>query len=176
MLSYCLLILCLNLDALSYGIAYGSKQTKLKQSFIWSVSILSTIFFSISLYVSKYMFQYLNEQTCRIINGIILIILGISYIIPKKEKEKTHHKNISFGKFFLECFAISVDAIFTALLSGFSQKYFLFFIIFYFLTNFLAIFCGNLFFYKLGHKLTISIDFLSCFIFVFLGIFKFIGF
>ena len=179
MLSFSLLILCLNIDALSYGAAYGSKGKKLSLPYIFLITFMSTIMFSIPLGLSKYIFQYFNKKTLSIINGIILILLGISYIIPKnsdKEKNIVINKNFSFKQCFLECLAISVDAIFTALLSGFSDNYFLFCVIFYAFSNFVAIFCGNLFFFKLGSKLKFSIGFFSCFIFIFLGIFKMIGF
>lgn len=179
MLSFALLILCLNIDALSYGIAYGAKNKKLKISYILLVTFMSTIMFAMPLALSKYIFQYFDKQTCSIINGIILILLGISYIIPKKsdkEKNIALNENFSFKQCFLECLAISVDAIFTALLSGFSKNYFLFCVVFYAFSNFIAIFCGNLFFYKIGKKLNFSIGFFSCFIFIFFGIFKIIGF
>lgn len=178
MLSFALLILCLNIDALSYGISYGIKKIKLNFLYILSVSVLSTLIFLIPLSLSKYIYSYFNERVCEIINGIILIILGITYIIPKKDKTKTPlaKETFTFKKFLLECFAISADAFFTALLSGFSEKFFVFCIIFYFFTNFIAIFCGNYFFRKLGNKTHFNLSFLSCLIFILLGFFKIMGF
>lgn len=173
MTSSLLLILCLNLDALSYGVAYGSKKVKLNLKYIISITILSTLFFSLALISSKYIFRYLNKNTCNLINGIVLILLGISYIIPKKEKEKTP-ENFSFKKYFFECLIISVDAIFTALLTGFLSDFFIIFIFFYGITNFLAVFCGNLFFYRISGSIKFKLDFLSCFIFIILGFFKII--
>ena len=178
MLSFALLILCLNIDALSYGVSYGAKKIKLKILYILSVSVLSTIIFLIPLSLSKYIYSYFNERVCEVINGIILIFLGISYIVPKKDKTKTPltRESFTFKKFLLECFAISADAFFTALLSGFSEKIFAFCIIFYFFTNFIAIFCGDYFFVKLGSKTHFNLSFLSCLIFILLGFFKIMSF
>ena len=145
MLSYILLILCLNIDALSYGVATGLKKEKLSLIKILLFSLGSTILFSIPLAISKYVFKYFNRTFCNILNGIILIILGIFYLAPKSEKnqennkEKTPTKSVIF-----ECITVSVDAMFTALLGGFTTKFFLFFVFFYGFSNFLAIFCGNL--------------------------------
>ena len=178
MISFCLLILCLNINAFSYGVAYGAKKVKLKLPYITSLSILSTLLFLIPLYFSKYIYQYFNKRLCEVLNGIILIILGLSYLKPKKEQQKNtpQTNNSSLKKLFLECFAFSVDAIFTAFLSGFSGNFFLFFVFFYFFTNFLSIFCGNLFSYKIGSKTTKNLSFFSFFIFFFLGLFKIMGF
>ena len=176
MISFCLLILCLNIDALSYGIAYGVKQIKLNFLHTFLMSLISTAFFATALWLSKYIYQILNPKTCEIVNGIFLILLGIFYLFPKKDTEKTPQifSKQNFKTSFLECFVFSIDAIFTAFLSGFFGNLFIFFVFFYFLTNFFAIFLGNLFFYKLGKLLTFKIDFLSCFIFILLGFFKII--
>lgn len=177
MFSFALLILCLNIDALSYGISYGVKKIKLKVLYILSISILSTIIFLIPLSFSKYIYQYFNERTCETINGIILILLGITFFFQKKDKTKTPlQETFTLKKFLLECFAISADAFFTALLSGFSENFFAFCIIFYFFTNFIAIFCGNYFFRKLGSKTEFNLSFLSGFIFILLGFFKIMSF
>lgn len=224
MLSFFLIILCLNIDALSYGIAYGIKRTKFKILFVINMSLLSTVLFAVPLYVSKYIYEYFNETLLQIINGIILIILGIKYIFSKsknqnikknkekiikkleklnysqnttnkicknKNKIKNKYKNIKFWKpkqkknticfknnfkqCFLECTAFSVDAMFTALLSGFSANYYVFSVIFYGITNFLAIFCGNLIFYKINKNLKFNLNIFSGLIFIFLGMLKMMG-
>ena len=133
MVSFCLIILCLNIDALSYGVAYGTKKTKLKTGYIFSISLLSTLFFLISLYSSKYIYHYFNARLCEILNGLILITLGLSYIKPQNlnQKNTPSNNNFSLKKSLLECFAFSVDAIFTALLSGFSSNFIIFFCLLY---------------------------------------------
>ena len=223
MLSFFLLILCLNIDALSYGIAYGIKKIKFKIHFILCLSLLSSLMFALPLLVSKYIYMYFDEYVLRIINAIILIMLGIKYILTKPQNFKKIHKNyiklfinnkknnkfknntlnycknkifinkIEFNPFYFnnkkssvlsnsfkqnfgECVAFSVDAIFTALVSGFSANYYLFSVLFYFLSNFLAIFCGNIIFYKINRKLNFNLNIFSGLIFIFLGIFKIIGF
>lgn len=170
MLSFSLLILTLNIDALSYGIAYGIKKIKIPFKWILFINILSTVLFALPLYFSKYIYKYFDETLLTIINGIVLILLGIKYCFEKPNKNTT--KNFSFWQCFVECFVISVDAIFTAILSGFSANYFVFSIFFYNLTNFLAIFCGNFFFCKFNSKQQVVLNIFSGFIFIFLGIFK----
>lgn len=176
MLTYTLLILCLNLDALSYGIAYGSKKIKLNPLFIFILSIISTIFFAIPLGVSKYIFSLFNPLTLKLINGIVLILLGVFYLIPKKEKTLQILNKPSFKQGLLECLIFSIDAIFTAILSGFNEGFYIFCIIFYGFTNYFSIFCGNLFFYKISNISKFNINFLSGLVFIVLGILKFIGF
>lgn len=170
MLSFSLLILTLNIDALSYGVAYGIKKKKIPLKWILFINIFSTILFAIPLYLSKFVYQYFDKTTLTIINGIVLIALGLKYCFEKPTKNTTN--DFSFWQCFVECFVISVDAIFTAILSGFSANYFIYSVIFYELTNFLAIFCGNLIFYKNNCKRRIKLNILSGFIFIFLGIFK----
>ncbi len=178
MLSFCLIILCVNIDAFSYGAAYGAQKQKLPTTYIILTTILSTIYFSISLILSKHLYSHYCKQTLELINGIILIILGLTYLFPKKQKEKTPKQqfHFSFKLFMFECLAISVDAIFTAILTSFSSDYLVFFIIFYLFTNFLAIWLGNLLVLKIGKLSKLNLNFFSCFIFILLGFFKIIGF
>ena len=92
MLSFFLLILCLNIDALSYGIAYGIKKIKFKIPFILCLSLLSTLMFALPLFFSKYIYMYFDEFVLRIVNAIILIILGIKYVLTKPQNFKKIHK------------------------------------------------------------------------------------
>lgn len=174
MLSFSLLILTLNIDALSYGIAYGVKRVKIPFKWVLFINIISTILFSIPLYFSKHIFKYFDKTTLSIINGIVLILLGIKYCFEKPKKNTA--KNFSFWQCFIECIVISVDAIFFAILSGFSANYFVFSVFFYEITNLLAIICGNLFFYYQKSLKQINLGILSGFIFIFLGIFKILSF
>ena len=177
MLSFLITILCLNIDAFSYGISYGLTKKKIGIKYIFFITTLSTFMFAIPLGISKYIYTLFNPKILRFLNAIILIILGLSYIFKKKEKNQTKKQvNISLKTCFFECIAISIDAIFTAILSGFSGDFFIFSIFFYALTNFFAIFFGNLFFYTFNKKLKINLSFFSGFIFIILGIFKAVGF
>ena len=175
MTTFLITILCLNIDALSYGISYGISKTKINLKYIIFITTLSTIMFMIPLSISKYICNYFNERVLEIINAIILFILGICYIIKKQEKNKTKKQELNFKSCFFECVAISIDAIFTAILSGFSGNFYIFSIFFYALTNFFAIFFGNLIFYYLGKNLRINLSFFSGFIFIILGFMKCIG-
>lgn len=177
MVSFFILILCLNIDALSYGIAYGAIKKKFKIKYVLAITILSTLMFAIPLAGSKYIYSLFNPLVLRIINGIILILLGFSYFLKKEENKKNIEINekISFKQYFLECLAISIDAIFTAILSGFSANYYIFAVFFYAFSNFFAIFLGNYIFYNFNKKSKLKLNIFSGFIFIFLGIIKMIG-
>ncbi len=201
MLTFSLLILCLNLDALSYGIANGAKNRKFSILYVLVVCLMSTIMFAVPLAVSKYVFQYFDETACRLVNATILIAMGIFYMIPKKISNKSSdikndpnysqnnltqslnntksnipNTKISFSRCFIECLVISVDAIFTAFLSGFSENYFIFSVALYAVTNFLAILFGNRLLYKISNKINFRLDLFSGLIFILLGVLKIIGF
>ena len=174
MTSFLIIILCLNIDALSYGISCGIRGYKINFKYIFFISSLSTILFAIPLGVSRYIYKFFNPLILRYINALILIILGLFYIF-KKEDQIKKQASLSYKTCFFECVAISVDAIFTAILSGFSGNFFIFSIFFYALTNFFAIFFGNIFSYKLKNLLRINLSFFSGFIFIILGILKCVG-
>lgn len=175
MVTFLLLILMLNIDALSFGIAYGLKKQKIHPVVITFISLLSTFLFAIALALSKYIYTWFNPTVLRLINAFVLIYLGFTYIF-KKEKEKNLELKLGFKQGFIECIIISIDAIFTAILSGFNANYYIFAVIFYGFTNIFAIFFGNYFFFYLNKKIKLKLNFLSGFIFIFLGIFKIIGF
>ena len=61
MAGFLLLILCLNIDALSFGVAYGIKKVKFSLWFVLKVSILSSIFFAIPLLLSQFLFKYFDK-------------------------------------------------------------------------------------------------------------------
>lgn len=217
MLTFFLLILCVNIDALSYGIAYGLKKEKFSIGYILLTTLLSSLLFAVPLYYSRYIYKYFDETSCHIINAIILILLGIYYLIPKKHRKSRKrtiflnknyiklgitfkksrinyeacymlhsnysqnnllkkHKNSMVARFFCECIAISVDAIFTAFLSGFSANFYIFAVLFYAFSNFFAIFLGNIIFYKINKQFKINLEVLSGLIFIILGIIKLWGF
>lgn len=222
MLTFSILILCINIDALSYGVANGAKGRSFSLLYILLVCAMSTVMFAVPLAVSKYVFQYFNELACRIINATFLILMGIIYLIPKEKikklkkskknknklkkiniqendtnysqntaeikddtlmfdeilSRKTKKKNtpISFSRCFCECFVISVDAIFSAFLSGFSENFYLYSVIFYAVTNYLAILIGNRLLFRLGRRFNFSFDLLGGLVFILLGILKIVGF
>ena len=130
----------------------------------------------IPLAISKYIYEYFNELFLRLINAAVLIIFGLKFIFEKQDETKIKKQaNFSVKSCFIECLIISVDAIFTALLSGFSANYYLISVLFYFFTNFLAILLGNIIFLKINKKLKINLSIFSGLIFILLGILKIIG-
>lgn len=212
MLSFILVILCINIDAFSYGVAYGLKKQRFNPIYILFVSLLSTLLFTVPLLISKYVFEFLNPTLCHIINGLALISLGIYYFLQKSPKINKNsdknlkiesinntnyyfpcnynknrsvsenpnkinniYKKITIKSFFIETLVISIDAIFTALLSGFNSNLLVFYIFFYAFSNFFAIFFGNLIFYNSDKILKIKLSFFSGIIFIILGFLKFFG-
>ena len=176
MAGFLLLILCLNLDALSFGIAYGARKNRFTFWFVLKLSLFSTILFAIPLFLSKFLFKYFDRTVCNIINGVILIILSLTYFFKKEKSTNENIDHFSKKKFLGECFAFSVDAFFTAFLGGFPLNFYLIFVIFYFFSNFLSIFFGNLIVFKLNKKIKFNLDFFGGIIFLILGITKIFGF
>ena len=172
MLSFIIILLCVNIDALSFGISYGMRENKIKLSTIIFISTLSTILFLIPLFLSKTIMSYFDKEICNLINGVFLITLGVIYIF---ETNKKTPKSLSLRESIFECFIISVDAIFTALFNGYLLKNYIFYIILYYFINFFAIFLGNRTFYKFSKFSKLNLCFFSGFIFIFLGIFKIFG-
>jgi putative Mn2+ efflux pump MntP len=115
---------------------------------------------------------FFNQKICFLINGIFLIILGLIYIF---ETNKKTPKILNLKNSIFECFIISVDAIFTALFSGYFLQNHFFYIFLYYIFNFFAIFFGNRLFYKFSKFSKLNLCFFSGFIFIFLGIFKIFG-
>lgn len=176
MASFLLTILCLNLDALSYGISYGITRIRIKIKYITFISALSTLLFAIPLYFSKYIYKYFDPVLLKYINALVLFALGIIYIVKnKKNDEIKKQAPLNFKACFFECIAISIDAIFTAILSCFSTKFFIFSVFFYAFSNFFAIFLGNILALYFQKKLQFNLGFFSGFIFIFLAFMKCIG-
>ena len=169
MAPFLIIIFGLNIDAFSLGIARGLQKEKIKLKRIFIISFLSTIIFFIPLILSQYIFSMLSNIVCKFITSCVLIILGLSYFINKKNTPPKRKSDL------VECLAISIDAFFTALSSGYLYQNYVFYTFFYFLTNFFAVFLGNLIFYKISRLSKINLDFFCGFIFVFLGIFNIFG-
>ena len=175
MLTFLITILCLNIDALSYGISYGTRKIKINLRYIIFITLLSTIMFAIPLKISKYIYTFFNPKILQFINAAILIILGCCYLKQNKNEQTKKQAPLSFKTCFFECIAISIDAIFTAILSGFYGDFYIFSIFFYGFTNFFAIFFGNIISLKINKFLRINFSFFSGFIFIILGILKCVG-
>ena len=172
MLSFIIILICVNIDALSFGISYGLKCFKIKINTTLLISTLSTLLFCIPLLLSKYIMSFFNQKICYLINGIFLIILGLIYVF---ETNKKTPKNLNLKNSIFECFIISIDAIFTALFNGYLLQNHVFYIFLYYIFNFFAIFFGNSLFYKFSKISKLNLCFFSGIIFIFLGIFKIFG-
>lgn len=169
-----LLVIAVSLDALSFGIASGLNKSKIKFWYAFCMAFISTFMFAIPLYASYYVSKYLNEDLLYLINGIVLCGLGIYYIIISfKKEQKNNQFNVkSLKNCILSTFAISLDAIFTAFLSGYSLNYVIFGIIFYFFVTLLFIYVPNTLTLKFSKIKNINLSWVSGVIFIILGILK----
>jgi len=179
MITLIFLIIAVSIDAMSFGFAQGIKNNKISIFYCLIMTILSTILFSIPLYISKFIVYYLNEKTLNIINGIVLIILGLFYLLNyffnnKKINKKTEH-NISLKYCIIETIPISLDAIFTAFLNGYTLNYLYVGIIFYFFITFIYIYIFNIIGLRISKKTSTNLSFLSSLIFIVIGILKLYG-
>jgi len=184
MLTILLLIIAISFDAMSFGLAQGLKKVKISFINVFIMTIISTIIFTIPLYLSKFVAKYLSENICNIINGAVLIFLGIYYLKKYfnelKIKDENNNKNLSktnlsLKQSILATFPISLDAIFTAFLNGYTLSYIIFGIIFYFFITFLSIYVLNLIGLKLSKSTKLNLGFLSSIIFITIGILKIFG-
>ena len=177
-----LLIIALSLDAFSFGLAQGFKNNKIKVVFIFLMSILSTVLFAIPLFLSQFIFHFFNKDICNIINGSILTLLGLYYFIKfivfkfrKLDIKNVKNNEICLKFCILSTFPISLDAIFTAFLNGYSLSNIIFAILTYFLFTFVCIFVSNFIALKLSKKSSFDLSWLSGFIFIILGLLKTFG-
>ena len=186
MLTIILLIIAVSFDAMSFGLAQGIKNIKITPLNTFIMSIVSTILFTIPLYLSYKFAKLISEHILNLVNGIVLILLGLYYLISYLIKLKKHNTKIitnknteqTFMKIkagLIAVFPISLDAIFTAILNGYTLDYITFGIVFYFFMTFLSIFLTNMIGLKLSNKTKIDLGFLSSLIFITIGILKLFG-
>lgn len=180
MITIIILIITISIDAMSFGFAQGVLNNKIPLFYCLIMTILSTILFSIPLLLSKYIFSFFSENICNFVNGILLITLGFVYLLnlfkPKNKKNiKNNLNKINLKTIIIETFPISLDAIFTALLNGYTLNSLLFCIILYFFLTFFSIYIFNLISLKLSQKIKFNINFLSPLIFIIIGSLKIFG-
>ena len=177
MVTIILLVLAVSLDALSFGLAQGFNKNSISLFYAFCMSMLSTILFAIPLYISSFIYKYLNSSVCYIINGIILLLLGLFYLknaVFKNISKQGTNNALNFKNCMVAVLPISLDAIFTAFLSGYELNYIIFGIVFYFTITLLFIYIPNKIALKISKKSKIDIDWLSGIIFIVLAILKFL--
>lgn len=185
MFTLTILIIAVSFDAMSFGFAQGLKKIKISMITTLIMTSLSTLLFSVPLYLSKFISQYFYENILNLINGIILILLSIIYFVvyitnrKKITKQQDElEKNTTIMPMFIGISAtlpISVDAMFTALLNGYTLDYLLFGVILYFIITFLSLLITNKMGMKLSNKTNFNLGWLSSLIFLIIGILKIFG-
>lgn len=88
-----------NLDNIAIGISYGLKKIHISFFKVFMISIFTTLFTFISMFLGKYLVNLLNENIANSIGAYILIILG-TYTILKEciIKLRYRHKRIKNEK------------------------------------------------------------------------------
>lgn len=176
MITIILLVLAVSLDSLSFGVGQGLNNKKIGLFNSIIMTILATILFTIPLYLSKLVVKNMDEDLCFLINGTVLLLLGLFYIITyiiNKDKPKKYVSNdVNFKYYIISTFPITLDAIFTAFLNGYSLDNLWFAIFFFFIITFVSLYVGNLITIKLSKKFNLSLEWLSGIIFIILGIIK----
>ena len=177
------LIIAISIDAMSFGFAQGFQKKYITILNCLIMTIISTLLFTIPLYLSSFVFKYFNEQLCNIINGIVLIILGIYYLVKNLttsknrnlEKNNVNIEHLCLKNCILSTFPISLDAIFTTFLNGYSIPDIIFAIIFFFCFTFISILLPNRISLKISNKTSLHISWISGIIFLIIGTLKSFG-
>lgn len=170
-----LLILAVSLDSVSFGLAQGFLKNKIKLSYALCMTLLSVILFATPLYLSSLVFKHLSKNTCYLINGIVLLLLGLYYLITSllaKEQPNINKKTINLRFCIVNTFPISLDALFTAFFNGIFIKNKVFAILFFALVTFISLYIVNIITLQLSKKCKISLNWLSGLVFIILGILK----
>lgn len=193
-----LILLAVSLDVFSFGISLGIDKVNLNWYKALYFTFISMLIFSIPLALSKLIATIVAPKICYIINGSVLIAMGIFYLICfvknclKKASKKVQNSPNSLqntnshgiiqekdksGKLGLKSLAIcaipvNLDAFFTALLSGFSMGNFFIVLAIYLVFTFLAVYLANKISFFLTKRLQLDLSWLSAILFIVLGVFK----
>ena len=187
MVTMILLIIAVSFDAMSFGFSQGINNQRLNFFTMLIMTSLSTVLFTIPLLLSSLIFKYFDKTILNIIKGIILIILSIIYFfifIKNKRKHTNNKKNTTENRSsknttlkiaILATFPISVDAMFTALLNGYSFINYIIAICLYFFITFISLLLTNLVGLKIQSKSNIDLGWTSSFVFLIIGLLKLFG-
>lgn len=193
-----LILLAVSLDVFSFGLSLGFNNVYLSIIKGLFFTLISAFIFAFPLALSKLISQIIPEKICYLINGIVLLLLGLYYLISfivkikiknsknaqkgtNKTNLKNEHENINplaktpfLGLKYLAFCAIPVnlDAFFTALLSGFSMGNFFIVLLFYLIFTFIAVYIGNKLSFYLSKKANLDLSWISGILFIILGMLK----
>lgn len=168
MISCILLAMSVSIDALTLGITYGikhSKITKISNLIVFSIAFVST---SIAIFLGNHISRLFSPFVATFIGSALLILLGI-YSIYKSFNKNTedydldHSNSIDKNEAILLALAVSTDASCVGLTCGIIG--FTGFVYPFFAALFHTIFinCGNIIAYYASKKINISDKYLSIF-------------
>ena len=193
-----LILLAVSLDVFSFGLTLGFDKIYLSSIKAMFFTLVSCIIFAVPLALSKLLFYIIPKYICFLINGVVLLLLGVCYLsffifkqFIKRSKFKQNGSNTSNfnnrqGKYhritnspetglkYLAFCAVPVnlDAFFTALLSGFSFGNFYLVLVLYFVFTFIAVYASNKISFFISKKINLDLTFISGILFIVLGILK----
>lgn len=81
-----------NLDNIAIGISYGLKKIHISLFKILMISVFTTLFTFISMFIGKYLVNILNEKYANSFGAFLLIGLGL-YTLVKDILEKIRYRN-----------------------------------------------------------------------------------
>lgn len=168
MMSCILLAISVSIDALTLGITYGIKHsriTKISNLIIFSIAFIST---SIAIFIGKHISSLFSPSFATFIGSSLLIFLGIYSIYksfnPKREDYDLNHSNsIEKNEAILLALAVSTDASCVGLSCGIIGITGFIYPLFAALFHTLFINCGNIIAYSASKKINISDKYLSIF-------------
>lgn len=193
-----LILLAVSLDVFSFGLSLGFKRVYLDFYKGLFFTFISAFIFAFPLLLSKLISKVIPQKICFLINGIVLLLLGVYYLmsfIIKKVKDRANsaqkaplkanlqneqENNHALGqtpflglKYLALCAVpVNLDAFFTALLSGFIMGNFFVVLLIYLTFTFFAIYIGNKLSFYLSKKINLDLSWISGILFIVLGILK----
>ena len=168
MISCILLAISVSIDALTLGITYGIKHsriTKISNLIVFSIAFVST---SLAILLGKHISRLFSTSLATFIGSALLILLGI-YSIYKSFNKNTedydldHSNSIDKNEAILLALAVSTDASCVGLSCGIIGITGFIYPLFAALFHTLFINCGNIIAYSASKKINISDKYLSIF-------------
>lgn len=168
MINCILLAISVSLDALTLGITYGIKHsriTKISNLIVFTIALVST---TIAIFLGKHISKLFSPTIATFIGSSLLVILGIYSIYKSSSKNKTdydldHSNSIDKNEAILLALAVSTDASCVGLSCGMLGITSLVYPLFTAIFHTLFINLGNIIAYSASRKINISDKSLSIF-------------
>ncbi|BCS82061.1 manganese efflux pump [Anaerocellum diazotrophicum] len=116
-------ILSLNIDALFFGVAFGTKGIKILTKSKLIIFFTSTIITTVSFFMGKWFGNFLEPQLSSHLGAVFMIIIGIAFVIRTLiEKKNNTPLPKTLVSFSLKSLGLTVKVIKEPLLSDFDSS------------------------------------------------------